>query len=79
MPGQLPLVLRRCGKAELITGVKAHFYLTISSYQQEKMDQSVSNEEKMREAACTGDLIQLKKLIETESVNVNSQNKMNGW
>lgn len=36
-------------------------------------------EEKLRESACTGDLDQLRKLIENDNTNVNSQNSMNGW
>ena len=36
-------------------------------------------EEKLREAACNGDLEQLTKLSENVSININSQNKMNGW
>ncbi|KAH3860699.1 ankyrin repeat domain-containing protein 40-like [Dreissena polymorpha] len=36
-------------------------------------------EEKLRESACTGDLDQLKRLIEYDHVNVNSKNNINGW
>lgn len=37
------------------------------------------NEEKFREAACNADLDSLTKLIDTFSVDVNTQNKVNGW
>lgn len=42
-----------------------------------KMDED--NEERLREAACTGDIESIKTLIESSAVNVNSQNKVNGW
>jgi hypothetical protein len=35
-------------------------------------------EEKLREAASVGDMDTIKNLVEYKSVNVNSQNKMNG-
>lgn len=37
------------------------------------------NEERLREAACIGDIESIKTLIESSAVNVNSQNKVNGW
>lgn len=37
------------------------------------------NEERLREAACIGDIESIKTLIESIAVNVNSQNKVNGW
>lgn len=43
------------------------------------MNSEAEKEEKLRESACTGDLDQLKKLIEHDNTNVNSQNTMNGW
>lgn len=43
------------------------------------MNAEVDKDEKLRESACIGDLEQLKKLIEHEQVNINSQNSMNGW
>lgn len=42
-----------------------------------KMDED--NEERLREAACIGDIDSIKTLIESSAVNVNSQNKVNGW
>lgn len=35
-------------------------------------------EEKLREAACIGDLEALQTLI-SQNVNINSQNSVNGW
>lgn len=36
-------------------------------------------EENFRGAACIGDLDQLSKFVETNGVNINSRNNMNGW
>lgn len=36
-------------------------------------------EEQLRESSCTGDLDKIKQLVESKHVNINSQNKMNGW
>ncbi|XP_048762857.1 ankyrin repeat domain-containing protein 40-like [Ostrea edulis] len=43
------------------------------------MDSSSDHEEQLREAACIGDLESVKSLIESSGVNINSQNKINGW
>ncbi|KAL4239925.1 Ankyrin repeat domain-containing protein 40 [Mactra antiquata] len=43
------------------------------------MNPEIEKEEKLRESACIGDLDQLKKLVETDAVNINAQNTMNGW
>lgn len=40
---------------------------------------SSDHEEKFREAACNGDVESLTKLLDSLSVDVNSQNKVNGW
>ncbi|VDI17448.1 Hypothetical predicted protein [Mytilus galloprovincialis] len=43
------------------------------------MSATSENDESFREAACNGDKDSLKKLLETFSINVNSQNPVNGW
>ncbi|XP_061191166.1 ankyrin repeat domain-containing protein 40-like [Saccostrea echinata] len=43
------------------------------------MDNSTDSEEQLREAACIGDLESVKALIESSGVDINSQNKVNGW
>ncbi|OWF45647.1 ankyrin repeat domain-containing protein 40-like [Mizuhopecten yessoensis] len=43
------------------------------------MDASIEFEEKLRESACTGDIESIRKLLEIQNVNVNAQNRMNGW
>ena len=35
--------------------------------------------EKLREAACIGDIAQVNRLLQSGSVDVNDKNKMNGW
>ena len=44
-----------------------------------RMNEQQDLEEKLRESACTGDLESVKALVETQNVNVNSQNLMNKW
>lgn len=43
------------------------------------MENSNDLEEKLREAACVGDLESVKTLIESSNVQINGQNKVNGW
>ena len=43
------------------------------------MENSNDPEEKLREAACVGDLESVKTLIESSNVQINGQNKVNGW
>ncbi|XP_076080489.1 ankyrin repeat domain-containing protein 40-like [Mytilus galloprovincialis] len=43
------------------------------------MSATSENDESFREAACNGDKDSLKKLLETFSIDVNSQNPVNGW
>ena len=43
------------------------------------MDAMQDLEEELREASCVGDMESLKTLVEVKHVNVNSQNKINGW
>lgn len=43
------------------------------------MDASIEFEEKLRESACTGDIESIRKLIEIQNIDVNAQNRMNGW
>ncbi|XP_041363372.1 ankyrin repeat domain-containing protein 40-like [Gigantopelta aegis] len=43
------------------------------------MDAIQDLEEELREASCVGDTESLKTLVEVKHVNVNSQNKINGW
>ncbi|XP_063438276.1 ankyrin repeat domain-containing protein 40-like [Mytilus trossulus] len=43
------------------------------------MTATSENDESFREAACNGDKDSLKKLLETFSIDVNSQNPVNGW
>lgn len=42
------------------------------------MDERGELEEKLREAASTGDMEMLRNLVELKTVDVNSKNKMNG-
>ena len=43
------------------------------------MENSNDLEEKLREAACVGHLESVKTLIESSNVQINGQNKVNGW
>ena len=43
------------------------------------MDAAIEFEEKLRECACTGDLDTIRRLIERQNIDINAQNKMNGW
>lgn len=43
------------------------------------MDLSESLNEKLREAACIGDVQQVTKLLSSKDVDVNSKHKVNGW
>lgn len=42
------------------------------------MESKSDKEERLREAACKGDIEALTKLI-SEDVDINSQNEINGW
>ncbi|KAL3876297.1 hypothetical protein ACJMK2_034161 [Sinanodonta woodiana] len=43
------------------------------------MDETLEMEERLRESACIGDLDNVKRFVESNGVNVNSKNSINGW